>query len=385
MRLSSTDEMIWEYAELPEEAEMRLVRIPLLSPFETSFGVTRTKEAILIILRKGDVEAFGECVAEQLPVYSSEYNGSAWIVIRKMLLPLLGGENCTPRTFLEKADAVRGHSMAKACIEMALWDFAAKCKGITLQKLIGGSGEEIQCGISIGIQRDLQTLLGAVSRSLDEGYRRIKLKIKKGWDTVVVKGVRAEFGDIPLQVDANADYTLKDMKHIVQLDAFDLTMIEQPMGYDDLLDHAELQRRLKTSLCIDESIKGPESVRLMARLGSGRVMNIKAGRMGGISRTLEANAVAQQSGIGAWIGGMLETGIGRAFNVALNTIPNVKFPGDTSPSSRYFRKDIIVDPFEMDRRGMMKVPRGAGIGVQVDWKELDARTVKKAVVKIGEK
>ena len=367
-----------------DRAELMIVRLPLVSPFETSFGLTRVKEAILIRIESDGMEAYGECVAEPSPYYSYEYNRQAWDVLQSYLLPSLAGrEMHSPSDFGPLTRRVRGHNMAKACLEMAIWDMFARKARKPLSKLIGGRKSRIECGISIGIQKTPDALLRAISESIDAGYRRIKIKIRPGWDMEILGRVRKSFPDVPLQVDANAAYGTSDFGKLHKLDRFGLLMIEQPLDYDDLYRHSLLQRRLSTPICLDESIKGPESVNLMSKLGSGKIVNIKAGRVGGLSSSLEVHDVARKSGIPVWIGGMLETGIGRAFNVALNTLPNVTFPGDTSPSSRYFSRDIITHPFEMSSRGLMDVPKGDGTGIEVDAKEVDRRIVKRKLVSLA--
>ncbi len=371
----------WPGTVVLDRAELMIVRLPLVSPFETSFGLTRVKEAILVRIESSGTEAYGECVAEPSPYYSYEYNRQAWDVMGRYLMPSLkGAELRSPEDFRTITKRVRGHNMAKACIEMAIWDLFARMAGKPLSRLIGGRRSGIECGISIGIQKTPDDLVRVISKSVGAGYRRIKIKIRPGWDVGILGTVRKAFPDIPLQVDANAAYTTSDFARLRKLDRFGLQMIEQPLDYDDLYGHARLQRKLSTPICLDESIKGPESVRLMSELGSGRIVNIKAGRVGGISASLEVHDIAMKSKIPVWIGGMLETGIGRAFNVALNTLPNVRFPGDTSPSLRYFSRDIITRPFEMNSRGIMAVPQGHGTGVDVDAAELNRRVVKRKLL-----
>lgn len=365
-------------------AELMLIRIPLLNPFETSFGRTSVKEAVIVRLDSGDSQAYGECTAEREPYYSYEFNSMSWKVISDLILPMLAGaEICSPLDFGTLTHRVRGHSMSKGAVEMALWDLFCRSAGMPLHRAIGGVRKRIECGISIGIQDSVDTLISTIARSLDQGYRRIKIKVKPGWDTEVLERVRTEFPDIPLQVDANAAYSLHSIRTLKDMDRFNLTMIEQPLDYDDLLEHSILQRRIRTPICLDESIKGDESVKLMHRLGSGRVVNIKAGRVGGIAGSLSVHDTAMERNIPVWIGGMLETGIGRSFNVALNTLPDVRFPGDTSPSSRYFRRDIIVEPFEMDSKGRMPVPSKNGSGIEVDERELERWTAKRKILKLS--
>jgi O-succinylbenzoate synthase len=367
-----------------EKAELMLVRLPLISPFETSFGRSSVKEAIIVKLHSGDEAAYGECTSEPEPYYSYEFNAMSWRVLTDFIIPSLKGvELESPRDFSRATRRIRGHSMAKACVEMAIWDLFARRARTPLSSMIGGVRKRIECGISIGIQKSLPDLMDVIDDSIGKGYRRIKVKVKPGWDVDILRAIRSSYPELPLQADANAAYTLDSMDHLKEFDRFDLTMLEQPLDYDDLFEHSILQAGLETPLCLDESIKGPESVRVMSRLESGRIVNIKAGRVGGIDASLAVHDTAMRCGIPVWIGGMLETGVGRSFNVALNTLPNVRFPGDTSPSSRYFSRDIITEPFEMDASGRMNVPSGYGNGIEVDEKLIGRRTVRSKVMKLG--
>ncbi len=367
-----------------EKVELLLVRLPLLSPFETSFGRSSSKEAIIVKLHsEGDV-AYGECTSEPEPFYSYEFNAMSWKVLSEFIIPSLKGvELGSPHDFSKAAGRIRGHSMSKGCVEMAIWDLFARRARIPLSQMIGGARKRIECGISIGIQKSVSDLLNVIDDSIKKGYRRIKVKVKPGWDVDVLRAIRRMYPELPLQVDANAAYELKSMDHLKKFDRFNLTMLEQPLDYDDLFEHSILQAGLETPICLDESIKGPESVNVMSRLESGRIVNIKAGRVGGIGASLAVHDTAMKNGIPVWIGGMLETGVGRSFNVALNTLPNVRFPGDTSPSSRYFSRDIITEPFEMDASGRMNVPSGYGSGIEIDEKQIRRRTVRSKVVKLN--
>ncbi|MCL4316907.1 MAG: o-succinylbenzoate synthase [Candidatus Thermoplasmatota archaeon] len=367
-----------------EKVELLLVRLPLLSPFETSFGRSSSKEAIIVKLHsEGDV-AYGECTSEPEPFYSYEFNAMSWKVLSEFIIPSLKGvELGSPRDFSKAAGRIRGHSMSKGCVEMAIWDLFARRARIPLSQMIGGARKRIECGISIGIQKSVSDLLNVIDDSIKKGYRRIKVKVKPGWDVDVLRAIRRMYPELPLQVDANAAYELKSMDHLKKFDRFNLTMLEQPLDYDDLFEHSILQAGLETPICLDESIKGPESVNVMSRLESGRIVNIKAGRVGGIGASLAVHDTAMKNGIPVWIGGMLETGVGRSFNVALNTLPNVRFPGDTSPSSRYFSRDIITEPFEMDASGRMNVPSGYGSGIEIDEKQIRRITVRSKVVKLN--
>ncbi|RDD53030.1 MAG: o-succinylbenzoate synthase, partial [Candidatus Korarchaeota archaeon NZ13-K] len=277
--------------------------------------------------------------------------------------PLLRAKS--PEEFLRSVQNVRGHQMAKAGAEMALWDLEAKKRGLPLWKLLGGVREEIESGVSVGIQRDVGELLRVVSSYLDEGYRRVKLKIKPGWDLEVLKAVRRDYPDLPLQVDANAAYRLQDWPILRRLDEFNLLMLEQPLDFDDLLDHSLLARMMRTPICLDESIKKPEDAYKAYRLGSCSVINVKPARVGGLTNARLIHDFCEEVGMPIWIGGMLETGIGRGHLVAAATLPNVRFPNDISASRRYYEEDIVEPPWELTPRGTIRAPSSAGIGVEV--------------------
>ena len=364
-----------------ERLELRLLKLPLVHFFETSFGRIDDKHFILVRADGGGATGYGECVAEQDPYYSAETNETAWHIIADFIAPrVLGVEFAHPRDVFPALKAIRGHNMAKAAVEMAAWDLFAKQRGEPLSRVLGGTRDRIASGVSIGIQRSLDELAAKVERELAAGYRRIKIKIKPGWDLDAVKMVRARFGAIPLMVDANAAYTLADADHLAQLDRFDLMMIEQPLDYDDIADHAALQRRLKTPICLDESIKTAGIAREAIAAGACRIINIKPGRIGGLSESIRLHDLCASHGIPVWHGGMLESGIGRAANVHLSTLPNFSLPGDIAASKRYFDPDLIEPPIEVAADGTIAVPTAPGIGVAIRQDRIDAATLKKCEV-----
>jgi O-succinylbenzoate synthase len=361
-----------------ERLELRLVKLPLVHFFETSFGRIDDKHFILVRLDGEGATGYGECVAEQDPYYSSETNDTAWHIIADFIAPrLLGTEYSHPRDLFPALKAIRGHNMAKAAVEMAAWDLFAKQRGQPLSGLLGGTRQRIASGVSIGIQPSLDQLAEKVERELAAGYRRIKIKIKPGWDLAPVEALRARFGAIPLMVDANAAYTLADGDHLAALDRFDLMMIEQPLDYDDIADHAVLQRRLKTPICLDESIKTVGIAREAIGAGACRIINIKPGRVGGFGESIRLHDLCASRGIPVWHGGMLESGIGRAANVHLSTLPNFSLPGDIAASKRYFDPDLIEPPIEVAADGTIAVPTAPGIGVIIRADRVEAATLRK--------
>jgi O-succinylbenzoate synthase len=361
-----------------ERLELRLVKLPLVHFFETSFGRIDDTHFILVRLDGEGATGYGECVAEQDPYYSSETNDTAWHIIADFISPrLLGTEYSHPRDLFPALKAIRGHNMAKAAVEMAAWDLFAKQRGQPLSGLLGGTRQRIASGVSIGIQPSLDQLAEKVERELAAGYRRIKIKIKPGWDLAPVEALRARFGAIPLMVDANAAYTLADGDHLAALDRFDLMMIEQPLDYDDISDHAVLQRRLKTPICLDESIKTVGIAREAIGAGACRIINIKPGRVGGFGESIRLHDLCASRGIPVWHGGMLESGIGRAANVHLSTLPNFSLPGDIAASKRYFDPDLIEPPIEVAADGTIAVPTAPGIGVTIRADRVEAATLRK--------
>jgi O-succinylbenzoate synthase len=364
-----------------ERLELRLIRLPLVHFFETSFGRIDDKHFILVRVEGGGVTGYGECVAEQDPYYSSETNETAWHIISDFIAPrILGAGFDHPRDVFPALKAIRGHNMAKAAVEMAAWDLFAKQRGEPLSRVLGGARDRIASGVSIGIQRSLDELAGKVERELAAGYRRIKIKIKPGWDVAAVETVRARFGGIPLMVDANAAYTVADADHLATLDRFDLMMIEQPLDYDDIAEHAALQRKLHTPICLDESIKTVGIAREAIDAGACRIINIKPGRVGGFAESIRLHDLCQSRGIPVWHGGMLESGIGRAANIHLSTLANFTLPGDIAASRRYFDPDLIDPPVEVAADGTIAVPTGPGIGVAVREDRIAAATLKQTVL-----
>lgn len=367
---------------LIEEVELRIINMKLVSPFETSFGRETERKAIIVKMASEGLEGYGECVAMDGPWYSYETVETAWIILQKFMIPMiLGKEISLPSELLKLLGKIRGHNMARAALEEAFWDLYAKFLGKPLSKLLGGVKDKIESGVSIGIQENVQQLLRVIDNYLSEGYKRIKLKIKPSWDIKILREVRKHYPDIPLMVDANAAYTINDTPHLKKLDDFNLLMIEQPLSYDDLVDHANLQNTLKTPICLDESIKTLSDARAAIKLGSCKIINIKVGRVGGLLNAKKIHDLCQANDIPVWCGGMLETGIGRAINVAIASLPNFKLPNDISASKRYYEEDIIEPPFELNEDGTINVPKGPGIGVEVVEERIKKRTIKEFTIK----
>lgn len=362
------------------EITLREISLPLKEPFRISSGLCTDRRIMLLQLRDADgVTVWSECVAGEKPNYSSETIDTAWLVISEYVAPrVLGVEFEQPSDVHPALERnFRGHHMAKAAVEMAAWCLTAERDGIPLARLIGGTRTEIGTGISIGIQSSPEALVERVRRALADGYQKAKLKIEPGHDIEYVRAVRAAFPDAPLMADANNAYTLADTDHLRQLDDLDLMMIEQPLAYDDVIRHAELQRALRTPICLDESITNVERAEDMIALGSGRIVNIKPGRVGGFTESRAIHNVCESNGIPVWCGGMLESGIGRAYNVALASLPNFTLPGDLSPSARYWERDVVTPEWTMNAEGYVRVPLDRpGLGVQVDAGRIDDLTVR---------
>jgi O-succinylbenzoate synthase len=364
-----------------DRLELRLLKLPLVHFFETSFGRIHDKHFILVRVDGGGVSGFGECVAEQDPYYSSETNDTVWHIIESFIAPrVLDVEFAHPRDLFPALKAIRGHNMAKAAVEMAAWDLHARQTGVPLWRALGGSRDRIASGVSIGIQDSLAQLAAKVEHEIAAGYRRIKIKIKPGWDLDAVETVRARFSDIPLMVDANAAYTRDDADHLAQLDRYDLMMIEQPLDYDDIGDHALLQRRLNTAICLDESIKTVNIAREAIAAGACRIINIKPGRVGGFAESIRLHDLCAEAGIPVWHGGMLESGIGRAANIHLSTLPNFSLPGDVAASKRYFDPDLIEPPIEVAADGTIAVPQEAGLGVTIRHDRIERVTLRQSTL-----
>ena len=356
--------------------ELRLIGLPLVRPFRTSFGVEREKECILARVETDDAVGWGECVTGPDPGFSGEFNEGVWAVIRSFLGPALVSTDEVRSADLERVFAsVRGNPMAKATLVNAVLDAELRAEGRSLAEHLGADKDAVPCGVSVGIAPTAEELLDQVEGYLAEGYRRIKLKIEPGADVERVRAVREAHPEIMLSVDANAAYTLDDLPVFQALDELDLLMIEQPLHHEDLLEHAELQRKIRTDLCLDESIRSVADTRAAIALGSCRIVNIKQGRVGGVLEGRAVHDVARGAGVPVWCGGMLETGIGRATNLALAALPGFTLPGDTSASARYFTEDL-TEPFVMAPDGTMAVPGGPGIGVEPVPARLEACTLR---------
>jgi O-succinylbenzoate synthase len=364
---------------------LREIRLPLRETFRISSGAVSQRRILLLELQDArGLVAWSECVAGELPNYSPETIDTAWLAIAHWMAPrVLGRRFEAPgdvRAVLE-AD-LRGHQMAKAAVEMGIWALEALRLDIPLARLLGGTRSRIPVGISLGIQPSPTRLVQRVASALQEGYRKIKVKIAPGADVAWLQAVREALGAaVPLMADANNAYSLEDAERLAALDELDLLMLEQPLAWDDLVRHAELQRRLRTPICLDESITSLERAQDMVTLGSGRIVNIKAGRVGGLSQSLAIHDYCQAVAVPVWCGGMLESGIGRAYNVALASLPNFTFPGDISPSRRYWEHDIVFPEWEMDSDGTLRVPLDRpGLGVEVDRQRIEALTVRSEVL-----
>jgi o-succinylbenzoate synthase len=358
------------------EAELRRLRLPLVRPFRTSFGTEADRDILLVrVTTDAGVSGWGECVAGTAPLYSSEYVDGAHHVLRTFLLDAVAAVPALTADRVAPALApVKGHPMAKAALEMAVLDAETKSRGISFAEQLGAVRERVPVGVSVGIADSLPELLDEVDAYVEQGYQRIKLKIQPGWDVAPVDAVRSRLPGTLLQVDANTAYTLGDARHLAQLDSFDLLMIEQPLPEDDVRGHAELARRVETPICLDESIVSARAAADAIALGACSIVNIKPGRVGGYLEARRVHDVCAASGVPVWCGGMLETGLGRAANLALAGLPNFTLPGDISGSDRYWSRDLLEVPLLLDN-GAMRVPNGPGLGVDVDVAWLDELTV----------
>ena len=353
-----------------ERIELGLLRLPLVRFFETSFGRIDDRAFVLVTVEEDGAAGVGECVADERPFYSAETTRTAWHILADFLAPMVLGRTFVhPREVFDSFALVRGHHMAKAALEMAVWDLFARQQNRSLANILGGTPAAITSGISsgvsIGIQESLDDLVARVDAELAAGYRRIKIKVKPGWDFEPVRRLRERFGPIALMVDANAAYTLKDAAHLGRLDAFDLMMIEQPLDYDDLRDHARLQTSIRTPICLDESLETPRLAEEASQIGACRIINIKPGRVGGHMQSIRMHDIAVAHGAPVWHGGMLESGIGRAHNIHLSTLPGFTLPGDVAASQRYFAPDLIDPEIVVRSDGTIAVPTGPGIGVNL--------------------
>lgn len=362
---------------------LREVRLELREYFEISSGGTQDRRILLLSIEGDGIEGWSECVVGETPGYSYETTETAWHVLSRWLLPALPGTETEDARKLRPAPWIRGHPMAKAAVEMAGWDLEAKRRNVSLAQLLGGSADQVPAGVpvgvSIGIQKTAGALVDKVEGYLEEGYRKIKIKIKPGRDIDDLRPVRDRFPNAPVMADANSAYRLPDdLPRLRGMDDFGLMMIEQPLSHEDILDHATLQRRIKTPVCLDESIRSEGDARLAVHLKAGQIVNIKPGRVGGLASSVAIHDLCANAGWPVWCGGMLESGIGRAHNVALASLPGFTVPGDISNSKRYWAEDIVEPEFEM-KDGLMPVPRGAGIGVTPRKGRIEALTARKVV------
>ncbi|MGC2830610.1 MAG: o-succinylbenzoate synthase [Candidatus Acidiferrum sp.] len=360
------------------EVTLRELRMKLVAPFETSSERTEERRIILAEVLADGVIGWGECVAGEKPFYSPETTDTAWIVMRDFLWPMIKHKEIAAASEVcGLMESVRGHNMAKAALEAAIWDAEAKQKGISLSKLLGGTREEISSGVSIGIKDSLDELAAAVRKELAAGYQRVKIKIKPGKELPQVKRLREEFPGIKLMVDANSAYRMQDWELLKQLEGYYLMMIEQPLGWDDLYGHVELQKKLETPICLDECIHSEEQARAAILLGACKIINIKMGRVGGHAVARRIHDLCQHNGLPVWCGGMLESGIGRAHNIALSTLPNFTLPGDVTASKRYWDEDIIEPEVTVSAQGTIRVPTGPGIGFEPRRDRIETLTVRK--------
>jgi o-succinylbenzoate synthase len=343
-----------EHRVFIKQIELRELRMQLLHPFETSFGVTQERRILVVKVTDGNHAGYGEVTAGEGPFYSYETTETAWHVLRDFIIPAtLGKEIASAQEVASFVRGIRGHNMAKAGLETALWDLEATLKQVPLWKLLGGTREKIDCGVSIGIKPSIEKLIETIEIEVNAGYRRIKIKIKPGWDVEVVRQVRTAFPQIQLMADANSAYTLADVELFHKMDKYNIMMFEQPLHYEDMIDHAELQKQIQTPICLDESIHSADDARKAIKIGACRIINVKLGRVGGHAGVRAVHDVCRDHGIPVWCGGMLESGIGRLHNVALSSLENFSLPGDVSDSKRYWSEDIIDPPVEVSSEGQI--------------------------------
>ena len=360
-----------------ESINLREINMRLRSPFETSFGVTQDRRILLVEVKADGLTGWGEVTTDATPSYNPETTQTAWHIISDFIAPSLIGKNLAAASdFPELADGIRGHHMAKAGVENALWDIEAKQRGVPLWQLLGGTHKEIACGVSLGIRENPQSLVKKVEEELESGYQRIKLKIKPGKDLAFVAAVRKQFPDIRLSVDANSAYRLEGAPHLKELDQFNLLMIEQPLYWDDIYSHVKLQSQIKTAICLDECIHNARHAASAIELGACRIINIKLGRVGGHSEARRVQDVCRQQSVPAWCGGMLESGIGRAHNIAMSTLPGFTLPGDVSASQRYWDEDIIDPEVTVSPNGTIAAPKAPGLGYRVRLPAVNKLTVR---------
>jgi O-succinylbenzoate synthase len=361
---------------------LREVRMPLVHFFETSFGRTTERRIVLVEVEADGATGWGEVTAGERPFYNEEWTESAWLILKHYVAPqvlhrrIAGADQVGGLT-----EHIRGHQMARAGLEVAVWDLEARLRGAPLWRHIGGSRTEIACGVSIGIQDSVEQLLAKIDAELQAGYQRIKIKIKPGWDVDIVRAVRERFPSIKLMADANSAYRLSDAAHLKQLDAFYLMMIEQPLAHDDIIDHAKLQARLETPICLDECIRNAHMAEQAIEMRACGIINIKLGRVGGFAEARRVHDACRERGVPVWCGGMLESGVGRAHNIALSTLENFVLPGDVSASKRYWQRDLITPPVEVTPAGTIPVREQPGLGYELDLDQIRAITVREETLR----
>jgi O-succinylbenzoate synthase len=365
-----------------ESIQLRHLRMPLVAPFETSFGREVERECILIVLNADGLTGYGECVASHYPGYNYETTGTASHILQEFVAPLILRQDLKDAAdFQRRVSGIRGHHLAKAGVEMAVWDLLGKRAGKSLVDMLGGTRDKVPVGVSVGLQESPDVLVRTVEGYVREGYARIKLKIKPGRDTGDASAVRRAFPSIKLQVDANSAYTLENSQGLMPLDQLELLLIEQPLFEDDIWDHRKLQARFRTPICLDESILSPRHARYALEMEACRIINIKAGRLGGLSQAVEVHDLCAAGGIPVWCGGMLETGVGRASNLALAALPGFSLPGDISASDRYYQRDITNERFVLNGDSTIDVPQGTGLGITIDSQALAQYTLTEAIFK----
>lgn len=362
-----------------EKIVLRKLQIQFKSPFETSFARMYSKHFIAVEAHTKDHVGYGDCSAFEHPFYNEETIETAWHVLEKFLIPLVYSKDEIghPEEINPLFSQIRRNNMAKSALDCAIWDLYAKEQGMPLSKVLGGTRSEVETGVSIGVQNSLDELLTVIDNYLEEGYRRVKVKIKPGKDLNYLTGIRERFGNIMLMADANSAYTLKDLEMFKEMDKLNLLMIEQPLAHDDIVDHRHLQSVMNTPICLDESIHNAEDARKAIELGSTKTINIKVARVGGLTEAKKVHDICMENDIPVWCGGMLDTGIARAHNVAIASLPNYRYPGDIPASDRYWNQDVIIPPMKIDERAMIYVPDKPGIGFEPDTEMIDKITYQK--------
>jgi O-succinylbenzoate synthase len=365
-----------------ESITLHHISMPLVAPFETSFGRETDRQCILITLQADGLTGYGECVATRDPGYNYETAGTAWHILKDFIAPLILGQDVTDaQDFQKRVEGVRGHHLAKAGVEMALWDLFGKQDGKSLKEMIGGTREKVEVGVSIGIQESASALVRTVESYLEKGYRRVKIKIKPGREVDETAAVRSAYPDLRLQVDANSAYTLETAEALKPLDELDLLLIEQPLYEDDIWDHRKLQAQFKTPICLDESILSPRHARYALEMEACKIINIKPARVAGLSQGIMIHDYCRARNVPVWCGGMLETGVGRASNLAIASLPSFILPGDISASDRYYQRDITYERFVLNDDSTIDVPNGHGLGITIDENALKQFTLSEMTLK----